>query len=114
MYVRIGFTISVLLALIDLQNLVDRGHIPLVVTVAGAVLGVLTLLGVAAHRRSGVPMMVVVIVSRVLSAVLAIGGLIATQSPTGVRFALWVYLALSAAAVLLLARGLAQRPRVGV
>ena len=114
MYVRIGFTLAVLLALPDLQNLFDRGHVPLVVTVAGAVLGVLTLVGVAAHRQARVPMTVVVIVSRVLSAVLAVGGLVATQSPTGVRVALWVYLALSAAAVLLLARGLAQRRRVGV
>jgi hypothetical protein len=103
---RWGLALSMLLGLLDIVGLVglgtDNGP-PAVVAIGAAVLGVITIVAAAFVRRRGA--LATVIVSRVLSGLLAVPVYWADNAPGWAKIVVGIALALTMVAIALLVTG---------
>ncbi|GAB2591458.1 hypothetical protein Aab01nite_39030 [Paractinoplanes abujensis] len=99
-----GLVICALLALLDLVGSLPMGDVrpPLGVLVAGLVLGLITLAALVPAWRGNRRALLVVVVSRALSALLGIGAFFDDAAPGAALVGVVVALVLTAVAVVLL------------
>ena len=108
--VRVGLVLAGLLGLLDLVGLVlPSGPAPTEVIVAGAVLGLATVAGVVLAWRGSRAGIVLVIVTRLLSALGAVPALFVDEVPTGVSIGAGIGIVVTLVAVGLVSAGLRRR-----